>query len=176
MNYEGMNMPQKYTEENGRYTIDCSEAAWSSNSFHEYSQKYTNSLLCDVDFVIEDTDCVLLVEYKNAKVRNAPEAKAFNPLGDDKLNNVARKFYDSSHILNLMGRMKPRKYVYVIEYDKGDSTSRKALRNRLKNRLPFRLQSNIGDGANTMITDIDVVNIEEWNDKREYSKFPIASV
>lgn len=169
-------MPQKYTEENGRYTIDCSKSTWSSDSFHEYSNKYTNSLLCDVDFVIEENEYILLVEFKNAKINNAPEAKEFNPLGEDKLNNVARKFYDSSHILNLLGRKKLRKYIYVVEFDKGNTTSRKAIRNRLKDRLPFRLQLHIDDGAIEMIHSVDVVDISEWNENRLYGQFPIEPV
>lgn len=167
---------QIYTEENGRFSIDCSTANWSTDELNAISHKYTNSLLCDVDFVIEDDSFVYLVEYKNSEVKNAPDAKKFDPLGEDKLNNVARKFYDSIHILNLMGRVKPRKYVYVVEFANGNSTSRKGIRNRLKKRLPFQLQEYIGDHSMQMIYSIDVVNIEEWNANKIYGRFPIKPV
>ena len=47
---------------------------------------------------------ILLVEYKNANISGAAHPERFAPAGGDKLANVAKKFYDSSHWLYLMGK------------------------------------------------------------------------
>lgn len=62
--------------------------------------------------------------------------------------------------------------MYILEYPHGDSSSRKMVRNRLKEKLPFALQENIGKGKK-LIEKIEVLSIEEWNENDQYGKFPI---
>lgn len=167
-------------EENGYCGFDPSRAVWASGGIHDlYNDCGLTSVLCDADFVFETRDCILLVEYKNAKV---PEARVhatpdteYNPFRSEKLLNIASKYYDSMHYLRLLGKNKPIRYVFVLEYPKGDTASRKALRNRLKKHLPFELQERLAKGIK-LIESVDVVNIAEWNGDATYGQFPIKPV
>ena len=173
-------MPNVLIEEKKNYGIDCRKAVWASDEIHEaYHACGLPEILCDADFIIETTDSILLVEYKNS---NVPEARAhatsateYNPFQTDKLNKIVSKYYDSLHYLRLLGKEKPVHYIFVLEYPKGNSTSRKALRNRLKKRLPFSLQDRVGTGRK-LIESVNVVNINEWNIDAIYGQFPIKPV
>lgn len=169
-------MDTVYVEENGVYKLDCTAAVWSTDQIHEhYAQHVSGSFLNDVDFVIETDKYLLLVEYKNANVPGAAQPEKFNPGSDRKLENVAKKFYDSLHDLFLLGKEKPRCFIYIVEYPKGDSTSRRMLRNKLKERLPFRLQAAV-PGGRRLIEDVYVLNIQEWNSDSVFGRFPISLV
>ena len=168
----------KYVEENCVYELDCTAAIWSTDKIHSVYQDRNHTygeigFLCDVDFVIENENNILLVEYKNADIPHADNPGAFNPLGGNKLENVAKKFYDSSYFLYLSGKDKPKKYIYVLEYPSGNSTSRLLVRNRLKEKLPFKLQSGIAVAGRELIDEVRVVNIAEWNADAELGKFPL---
>ena len=107
-----------YTDENGMYQFDFNNALWSTDAIHNYYQDSNHTygeigFLCDVDFVFEDATNIWLVEYKNANVPNAANPGAFNPRSGNKLENVAKKFYNSLHFLYLSDKTKPRKYVYL---------------------------------------------------------------
>ena len=63
----------------------------------------------------------------------------------------------------------------ILEYPNGDSASRKMIRNRLKSKLPFALQENIGNGIK-LIEKVEVLSIAEWNDHKYYGEFPIQHI
>lgn len=92
-----------------------------------------------------------------------------------KISIITRKFYDSLHYLRLLDKNKLVQYIYILEYPNGDVTTRKRLRNRLKDELPFSLQENIGNGRR-LIDRVDVLSIDEWNADSDYGKFPIKRV
>lgn len=167
-------MKDLFTEENGVYSIDCRAAVWATDRMHE---DYHNAgiHLHDVDFLIENSTHILMVEYKNACVANAANPEAFRPTEDKKIAIIVRKFYDSLHYLRLLEKNKPVRYIYILEYPKGDVTTRKRLRNRIKKELPFSLQENIGNGIK-LIDRIDVLSIDEWNADSDYGSFPIKQV
>lgn len=170
-----------YTEENGQYILDCTAALWSTNSIHGYYQDSAHTygnigFLCDVDFVIETETNILLVEYKNANIPGAAHPEAFKPEKENKLQSVANKFFDSLHWLYLAGKDKPKKYIYVLEYPNGNSTSRLMVRNKLQNYLPFKLQSALSNSNVKLIDEVRVVNIEEWNTDEELSRYPLKLV
>ncbi len=167
-------MDNIFTEENGAYSIDCTNAVWSSDKMHKDYQD-AGIHINDVDFLIEDLNCILMVEYKNANLPNAVNPQAFSPFSDKKVSIVSRKFYDALHYLRLLGKEKPVQYIYILEYPNGDVTMRKRLRNRLKLELPFLLQENIGNGKR-LIDKIEVLSISEWNEDRRYGKFPIKEI
>ncbi|MCI8567586.1 MAG: hypothetical protein HFI39_14990 [Lachnospiraceae bacterium] len=131
---------------------------------------------CDVDFVIENESHLLLVEYKNANIPGAAHPERFAPSGDNKLEKVARKFYDSSHWLYLMGKDKPKKYIYILEYPLGNSTSRLMIRNKLQKCLPFALQTQITGTGRKLIDEVKVVDISEWNSDEELGRYPLQPV
>ncbi|MDE6853301.1 MAG: hypothetical protein K2J67_12610, partial [Lachnospiraceae bacterium] len=60
----------------------------------------------------------------------------------------------------------------ILEYPNGDSTSRKMIRNKMKTKLPFLLQGNIGE-SEKLIDKVAVLSIDEWNENELYGKFPI---
>lgn len=167
-------MSKIFTEENGKYSIDCTKAIWATDQMHsDYQQAKIH--INDVDFLIEDENYLLMVEYKNAKISGAVNPEAFKPMEQKKVTTVVRKFYDSLHYLKLLDKKKPVQYIYVLEYPKGDVITRKRMRNRLKEELPFALQENIGNGVK-LIDKVDVVSIDEWNQNENYGKYPIFSV
>lgn len=167
-------MGRIYVEENAAYSIDCRAAIWATDRIHEdYHEAGLH--INDVDFVIENDSYLFLLEYKNANIANAVKPEAFNPMGDKKIFQVTRKFYDSLHYLRLLDKSKPIQYVYVLEYPNGDQTSRKRLRNKLKMELPFELQKKIGNGRK-LIDKVDVVSIKEWNEDESYGKYPILPI
>lgn len=173
-------MPDVLIEEKRNYGIDCRNAVWASDEIHEaYHACGLPEILSDADFVLETPDSILLVEYKNSNVPearvHATEGTEYDPFKSDKFNKIVSKYYDSLHYLRLLGKEKPIHYVFVLEYPKGDSASRRLLRNRLKKRLPFGLQDHVGTGIK-LIESVNVVNIEEWNGNETYGQFPIKPV
>lgn len=167
-------MSKIFIEENGAYSIDCTNAVWASDRMHEDYHK-AGIHINDVDFLIENSSHILMVEYKNANLPNAVHPEAFNPLTDKKVSVAARKFYDSLHYLRLLDKTKPVQYIYVLEVPNGDLTMRKRFRNRLKSELPFVLQQNAGNG-NKLIDKVAVVSIAEWNEDDTYGKYPIKEI
>ncbi len=160
-----------FAEENGAYCIDCTDAVWATDRIHRDYQE-AGLHINDVDFLIENNTHIIMVEYKNACLAEASAPDVFNPMADKKILTVTRKFYDSLHYLRLLDKQKPVQYVYILEYPKGDSTTRRRLRNKLKAELPFALQELVGNG-NKLIDKIDVVSIKEWNADGVYGKYPI---
>jgi len=173
---EDETMDTVYIEENGVYMLDCRAAVWSTNQIHEhYAQYVIGSFLNDVDFVIETNEYLILVEYKNANIPGAANPERFRPESDAKLENVAKKYFDSLHYLFLLGKDKPKRFIYIVEYPRGDSASRKMLRNKLKVRLPFRMQTAVSEDRH-LIEDVQVLNIQEWNADELLGRFPISPV
>ena len=171
---EGIDMGEIFIEENGVYQIDCSKAIWATDEIHgEYHRACVQ--LKDCDFLVEDNESLYLIEYKNANIKNAENPAAFKPEEDKMLNKVIQKFYDSLHYIYLIEKKKPIEYIYVLEYPKGDIVTRKRLRNKMKQKLPFDLQDNIGTG-NKLIEKVEVLSIEEWNTHEKYGIFPITQV
>lgn len=58
-------MKNIFIEENGVYSIDCSNVVWATDKTHEYYHN-TGIHINDVDFLIENATNILMVEYKNA--------------------------------------------------------------------------------------------------------------
>lgn len=167
-------MKNIFIEENGIYCIDCRNAVWATDKMNE---DYHNAgiHINDVDFLIENSTHILMVEYKNACFTNARSPEAFRPMDDKKISVITRKFYDSLHYLRLLDKIKLVRYIYIIEYPNGDITTRKRLRNRLKMELPFSLQNRIGNGKK-LIEQVEVLSIDEWNTDSEYGNFPIKQI
>lgn len=162
-----------YVEENQVYQIDCSAAVWSTDLWHSLKNNVCGTLR-DVDWIIEDKDVLYLVEYKNANVAGAANPGAYNPHSDKAIKKLVEKYLDTLHYLNVKPVAKPRHYVCILEYPKGDSVSRRLIRNELKKRL-FFLQEQQGS-THKIIHKIDVVDIQGWNANMHYRKFPITRV
>ena len=153
------------------YYFDCTKSLWATDQLHQ-AYCLTGGSLNDVDLIIETEEKIIMMEYKNASISGAANPEAFQPGADKKINNVVKKFYDSLHYMYLLKKKKPKEFVYVLEYPNGDSVSRKMIRNRLKQKLPFKLQDLV-EGNVKLIDKEEVVSINEWNQNGEYGMFPI---
>lgn len=162
-------MEKVFAEENDVYVLDCRNALWATDSMHIEYEKVGN-FLSDVDFVFEDANYLYLVEYKNANIQGAANPGAFEPSRDQKIQKVSRKFYDSLHYLRILKKDKPKKYIYILEYPNGDSSSRRMIRNRIKLLLPFSLQ----EDDSRLIESVEVLSIDEWNESDTYSRYPLC--
>ena len=171
-------MEKLLIDENGEYGLDCTQAVWASDKMHEDYHR-AKGQLSDADFLLEEANNILIVEYKNADTKKAREARyktpAFNPMDDKKFTSTVRKFYDSLHYIHLLGKNKSVKYVYVVEAPNSDAIMRKRLRARMKTLLPFALQENINTGI-SLIDKVDVLSINEWNMHDEYGKYPFVKL
>ena len=67
-----------FIEENGAYCIDCTNAVWATDKVHE---DYHNAgiHIGDVDFLIENSTHILMIEYKNSCLANAERPESFFP-------------------------------------------------------------------------------------------------
>lgn len=173
-----------YTEENGMFKFDFTKADWATDKLHDIFHE--NGLIwSDADFVAEFLSSydeknikLLIVEYKNARIPGASSPLSFDPFTDKKINNIVRKFTDSLCYLlstNTVSSMKQNYYVYIVEYPHSDSTTRRLLRNKIAERLPFTFQ-NLPQFKMKLIEKFEVLSIDEWNAHIEYSKFPISPI
>ncbi|MEA5024259.1 hypothetical protein SDC9_09369 [bioreactor metagenome] len=161
-----------YIEENGIYQLDCSAALWSTDQIHTLYHA-AGTFLCDADFVAETEKFLVLIEYKNSSIPNAANPDRFKPSSPQKIDNIARKFYDSLHYLTLEEKNKPLRYVYIVEYPQAGVTERKMLRNAIANKLPFKMQQG---KQRKLVDDFEVLSISEWNEHAEYAVFPLTPV
>lgn len=165
-------MPYLFQEENGVYQIDLSKSIWATDEIHSRFMKAI--ILSDVDFVCKpNDDSLIFIEYKNANVPEAAHPERFQPSDDKMLNKIAYKFYDTMIFLNHCGYTMPIKYIYILEYPNGDSVTRKSIRNKIAQRLPFELQKDPMIN-NLMIESFDVFSIDEWN--LHYPQFPLNNI
>lgn len=77
--------------------------------------------------------------------------------------------------LSALQKSKPIKYIYILEYPNDDVVTRKRLRNRITNLLPFKLQK-LQEVKVEMIHDFEVLSIAEWNAHAQYKAFPITEI
>ena len=80
------------------------------------------------------------------------------------LNSTVQKFFQkrSNYVRGLGKTSKKQKiYICIIETKNSDSVTRKSLRNRLKDRFPFKLQKIFFE---KMIDEVLVLNFDEWNE------------
>jgi hypothetical protein len=173
-------MDMIFTEEHKHYQLDCSKALWATDEVHQIYHSCNLSILCDVDFIIETEEKLILVEYKNWKTKEAVEHRDVFDVKDNKLLNklldkIPRKYFDTLHYLSLKGKTKPKHYVYILECPNDDSAIRKYLRNLFKARLPFKLQEMLSDNLK-LIESVEVLSIDEWNRNSEYGVFPLIPI
>lgn len=165
-------MKRIFIEENNIYKIDCSNSIWATDELNNiyHSAKLD---LSDVDFIFETNSNIILVEYKNANISVAVKPHLFNPVEDKKIQSIIKKFYDSYIYLNAIQKIKPKIYVYILEYPNGSIITRKFLRNRISKKLPFNLQNREEISIN-IIDAFYVLSIDEWNSHKEFMNFPIS--
>lgn len=165
-------MNKKLHDENNTACFHFSGVEWLEGDLRQIFNDAVKSTLCDVDFIAETNDNIVFVEYKNAAFHGVSKPDAFKPNHEESIIKIARKFYGSLIYLLAKGKVKPVRYVYVLEYPHGDSVTRKAVRDKIVKRLPFELQ-NKTKAARKLICDFDVLSIDEWNKHAYYGKWKI---
>lgn len=164
-----------FQEENHVYKFDFRSAVWATDTLHDVFQHNKAGILSDVDFVAETENEIILLEYKNANIPGAAHPERFIPSDQKMLQKIAYKYYDSWIYLKAISKDKLFRYVYILEYPNGDSTSRKAIRNKIVDLLPFELQK-LPEIEKKLIVEFDVLSIAEWNAHDKYKAFPITPV
>lgn len=64
-------MKKIFTDENEEYGLDCSQAIWASDQLHQIYHD-AKVQLSDADFMIENSENVVIMEYKNTNMRRRP--------------------------------------------------------------------------------------------------------
>lgn len=164
-----------FQDENHCYQFDFTDAIWVTDELHDTFQKNKASILSDVDFIAETENEIILLEYKNASISSAVKPERFVPSDQKRLNKIAYKYYDSWIFLKAIGKNKPIRYIYILEYPKRDTTTRKAIRNKIIDLLPFELQR-LPLVKQKLILEFEVLSINEWNLNEKYKNFPITPV
>ena len=160
-----------FTDENQTCQIDFTNAVWATDQLNSIFSVVKDSILSDVDFIVEGANSIFFIEVKNSNFLGVDNPKAFKPLHEDLIRVLAKKFFDSFHYVRGLGKTSDKQKIYIclIETPLGDSVMRRALRNRLKDRLPFKLQKIFSE---KMIDDVLVWSFDEWNEY--FPQFPLS--
>lgn len=164
-------MAKIFTDEKQTCQIDFANAVWATDQLNNIFHDVKDSILSDVDFIVEGANSIFFIEVKNPNFRGVDNPKAFKPLDSDLIRVLAKKYFDSFHYVRGLGKTsnKQKIYICIIETKNSDSVTRKSLRNRLRDRLPFKLQKIFSE---KMIDDVKVLSFDEWNDN--FPQFPLS--
>ena len=164
-------MAEIFTDENQTCQIDFSNAVWATDRLNTIFSVVKDSILSDVDFIVEVANSIFFIEVKNSNFSGVDNPKDFKPLHSELIRVLARKYFDSFHYVRELGKTSGKQKIYIclIETPLGDTVMRRALRNRLKDRLPFKLQKKF---LEKMIDDVLVLSFDEWRNK--FPQFPIS--
>ena len=106
-------MEKIFTEENGNFMIDCSNALWATDKLYELYHAAKCSL-SDVDWILETDGKIVLVEYKNASVAGAHNPEAFK----QKEEKVIKEVREETNLGPIKTRrVKKESKNYEVEYD-----------------------------------------------------------
>lgn len=164
-------------DENGKVQFDFSSALDVFEP-HELASMYSE-YLSDVDFVIEEEQRILCLEYKNSSVKNAANADAFQrKLADEEFwKKVAKKFYGTVFLVwacNKNQMEKPIEYILLIQTNPGmDGVLKKRLTAKMMRQLPFKYD-NRAEIKRKVINRFELVDLKEWNAK--YPQYPVCEI
>lgn len=143
---------------------------------HELANMYSE-YLCDVDFVVEDSEKLLCVEYKNANVDGADDPQALTKkLSTDPFwNKIAKKFYGTMFLVWACDRNpqdKPVQYILLLETNPSmDSVIKKRFMSRMRSHLPYKYIENAEITRHVIDEEFLIMDSKEWNEK--FVKYPI---
>lgn len=164
-------------DENGKMQFDFTNAMDVFEP-HRLAQLYPE-YLSDVDFVVEDKDRLICLEYKNAGIKNASNPEAFQKkvATEPFWKRLAKKFYGTMFLVWASDKNqanKPVQYVLLIETNPGlDDALKKKLVAKLPEHLPFMYQTE-DEIKRHVIDEFLLVNLEEWKEK--YPQYPIRDI
>ena len=160
-----------FRDEKETLEIDFTAAIFARDDLNKVFSQISGSVFSDVDFVVADEERIIFVECKNSNFKGVINPEAFNPLEDERMKVMVRKYcYSFIYIRSLLGNINKKKiYIYLVETNNGDSVLRKKIRNRLKKMLPFAIQERENLQEN-IIDEVQVYSLKEWNEK--FKEFP----
>lgn len=135
--------------------------------------------LSDVDFVIEEDNQIVLMEYKNACVPGTanPEAlyQKVQSNNEKFWKTIAKKFYGTLFLVWATGRNisdKQVKYILLIETTPLiDSVLKKRLKEKMMSLLPFKYKKE-GEIKREVITEFEIMDLLEWT--KEYPDYRVS--
>lgn len=158
---------QVVIDENKEYEFDFSKYEYVLE-FHDLANRLK---LNDVDFITENDNEVIFIEYKNSNIKEAEKPDAmFKKIKDDPqkfYENIAKKYYDSLFMLwSCRGneKDKPIVYVFLIEDKLIDEKIRKKLKLKIGNQLPLKVKEGI---KRELISRFEVCNLKEFKSNFE---------
>lgn len=143
---------------------------------HELANLYSD-YLSDVDFVVEEEEKLICLEYKNTNLPNVDNPQAFyQKLVEEKFwNNMTKKFYGTMFLVwacNKNPADKPVQYVLLIENDPVmDNALKKKVVMKMKGQLPFKY-SERSEIQRKVIDEFSLIDLKEWKEK--YPQYPIC--
>lgn len=164
-------------DENGRVQFDFSNAIDVFEP-HELASMYSE-YISDVDFVIEEEQRIVCLEYKNASVKDAANAEAFQRklAGEEFWKRVAKKFYGTIFLVwacNKNRAEKPIEYVLLIETNPSmDDALKKRFAAKMMRQLPFKYGSR-AEIRRKIIDRFEIVDLKEWSVK--YPQYPVREI
>lgn len=161
-------------DENKKVRFDFSNAL---NVFQPYElANLYSDFLSDVDFVVEEEDKLLCLEYKNANIKNADAPEVFRQkiIGKDFWVKIAKKFYGSMFLIwacNKNESDKPVEYIFLMECNpKMDAALKKRFMMKMMRQLPFKYNDR-NEIKRAVIDDFHLLDLKEWEEK--YPQYPI---
>lgn len=164
-------------DENGKVQFDFSNALGVFEP-HELASMYSE-YISDVDFVIEEEQRIICLEYKNASVKNAANAEVFQRklVGEEFWKRVAKKFYGTVFLVwacNKNQVEKPIEYILLIETNPSmDDALKKRFTTKMMRQLPFKYGGR-AKIKRKVINRFELVDLKEWNAK--YPRYPVCEM
>lgn len=145
---------------------------------HELANLYAD-YLSDVDFVVEEEEKLICLEYKNANVKNADNPEAFRQkiVGEEFWRKITKKFYGTMFLVwacNKNPADKPVQYVLLMESNPGmDDALKKRFITKMMKQLPFKYSAK-NEIQRRVIDEFCLMDFEAWG--KRYPQYPICEV
>lgn len=135
--------------------------------------------ISDVDFVIEEEQRIICLEYKNANIQNAanPGALQKKLSGEEFWKKMAKKFYGTLFLIWACNRNPAEKciqYVLLIEVNPSmDNALKKRFTAKMLKQLPFDYNGRI-EIKRKIIDKFMIMDLQEW--RAAYPRYQVNNV
>lgn len=169
--------PKILWDENGKMRFDFSNALDVFEP-HELANLYSD-YLSDVDFVIEEEETLLCLEYKNGNIKNADNPEAFKQkiVGEEFWKKIAKKFYGTMFLIWACDKNQSNKsvqYILLLESNPSmDIALKKRFIMKMKKILPFKYKDR-SEIQRKVIDEFYLMDLKEWTEK--YPQYPIYNM
>ena len=84
------NKAEIFTDENQTCQIYFANAVWATDRLNNIFHDVKDSILSDVDFIVEGSNSIFFIEVKNSNFRGVDNPKAFKTLDSDLIRVLAK--------------------------------------------------------------------------------------